>query len=75
MRPPPEAFFEGATVPEWEAIQRLVLILDGELTYFRRLWETAYKNTAAEHPEAAPPPPLPSPTSELVELTTAVGRR
>ncbi|MFL4493073.1 hypothetical protein ACJ6WD_17770 [Streptomyces sp. VTCC 41912] len=52
MRPPPEAFFDGATVPEWEAIQRPVLILDGELTYLRRPWETAYKNTAAGVPVA-----------------------
>lgn len=46
------AVLEGASVPEWETVQRIVLVLDGEPTYFRPLWEAA-----ARHATEEPAPP------------------
>ncbi|MFH8558951.1 helix-turn-helix domain-containing protein [Streptomyces celluloflavus] len=66
------AILDGASVPDWETVQRLIHVLDGEPAYFAPLWETA----AAQRPTPATPPSPPAPArpaSVLEDLLAAFG--
>ncbi|MFI6771156.1 helix-turn-helix domain-containing protein [Streptomyces sp. NPDC050355] len=47
------AVLDGTTVPDWDVVCRLVLVLDGEPTFFEPLWETAFHRATEQ-----PPPPI-----------------
>lgn len=69
------ALFDGSTTGNWEDVQRLVQLLDGEPAYFLPLWEAAAAAQAGAPPDSALQPPVsktpagdgPPPASTRVE--------
>ncbi|MFH9425429.1 helix-turn-helix domain-containing protein [Streptomyces sp. NPDC017529] len=76
------AVLDGSDVPDWEIVQRIVMVLDGVPDYFAPLWESALTHQPAPETEpetaaqagAEPPPhpaPAPPPTRQLDDLLGA----
>lgn len=69
------AVLGGETVPDWDVVLRIVLVLDGVPDYFAPLWEHALTRSPDPEPELAEPPArgqaAPLPTQRLDDLLTA----
>ncbi|MFI0716389.1 helix-turn-helix domain-containing protein [Streptomyces inhibens] len=55
------AVLDGTTAPDWDTVRRLVLVLDGEPTYFRPLWEATCPNAPESPAPFRPAPPASRP--------------
>ncbi|UNO43566.1 helix-turn-helix domain-containing protein [Streptomyces sp. MST-110588] len=65
------AVFEGRHCPDWPALGRLVLALDGRPAALRPLWNAAYRTAShASPPAPASPAPHPPPTTALTHTGT-----
>ncbi|AJC62097.1 helix-turn-helix transcriptional regulator [Streptomyces sp. 769] len=68
------ATLDGATVPDWEVIRRLVFVLDGEPSFFHPLWEEASTRRATQKPTPTRHSPRrPRSAGRLEELLTTFG--
>ncbi|MFI2241215.1 helix-turn-helix domain-containing protein [Streptomyces chrestomyceticus] len=65
------AVLSGETVPDWDVVLRIVLVLDGVPDYFAPLWEDASPAELAEPPAHGQAAPLPA--QRLDDLLTAFG--
>jgi hypothetical protein len=64
---------DGTSVPDWETVELLVQVLEGEPAFFRPLWEktTACHTPATISPVVRKQPPKKEPTRRIDDLLSA----
>jgi hypothetical protein len=64
---------DGTSVPDWETVELLVQVLEGEPAFFRPLWEktTACHTPATISPVVRQQPPKKEPTRRIDDLLSA----
>ncbi|GAU64759.1 hypothetical protein SSP35_01_00950 [Streptomyces sp. NBRC 110611] len=69
------AMLDGTAVPDWDIVERLIMVLDGEPAYFAPLWKSAYNRPTPPPPpsatRSAPRPPRPRAATQLEEMLAA----
>ncbi|MFF4606903.1 helix-turn-helix domain-containing protein [Streptomyces sp. NPDC001339] len=64
------AMLDGTAVPDWDIVERLIMVLDGEPAYFAPLWKSAHNRPTPSPPPATGPSPRPPRTRTRVRAAT-----